>query len=110
MSQTILKGKLMSEPVYGVEVTYQSGKVAVMNVSNDRSTVDLFCRMAETLVGRADPIDGVAGVALVVASPKWVNYETPVITWSQCNSKNPHASHGIPFAEQKNTWCRGVNV
>jgi hypothetical protein len=114
----------MSEPVYGVEVTYQSGKVTVMHVSTERSTVDLFYRMATTLIGRVDPIDGVVAVRLVVAHPNWEESEEPVVerstvpiveqteaslrNWSQCYIKRPHRSHIILSALEKNTWCRGI--
>ena len=66
------------QAIYGVEITYQSGKVLVRSVSTERQTVDLFYRMATTLVCRVDPIDGVAAVRLVVAHPDWNESEEPI--------------------------------
>lgn len=61
----------MSDPIYGIEVTYQSGKVSVKSVYLEKNYADIFFNMASTLVGRVDPVDGVASVRLVKCKPVW---------------------------------------
>lgn len=64
-----------SAPVYGVEVTRQSGRIEVMNITDDPRWAETFRRMTSTLIGRASPHDGVAAVRLVTARPVWEAYE-----------------------------------
>jgi len=93
----------MGEPIYGVEVTYQSGKVSVLSVYLEKDYVDTFFNMASALVGRTDKVDGVASVRLVKCNPVWEECVEDVKTndlsdlaglWA---SEDPHFDVVVPL-------------
>lgn len=69
----------MSAPIYGVEATYQSGRVEVTQVGTDLHWTKTMRNILATAVGRAHPTDGLAAVRLVTAHPVWeeVPEDTP---------------------------------
>lgn len=69
-----------SAPVYGVEVTYQSGRIGVRGVYDEPSWAEMLCRMLlSTGIGRVDEEDGIVGVRVVTSRPVWEAYEPPEI-------------------------------